>query len=522
MAPPVPERTRRRSTRRPRAWLVVPALLSVGVAATPLVYLGVRTAGAGERAVDTLLQARTGWLVLRSLGLAVVVTAACVAIGVALAWLVVRSTLPGRRVFAVLGALPLAIPTYVAAYTWISALPHFDGFWAAALVLTLHSFPYVFLPVAAALRGLDPAAEEVSRALGRTGWQTFRGITLRQLRPAVASGALLVALYVLSDFGAVSILRFESFTYAIFTSLNLGFDRVTAVVLGTVLVAITALIVLAEGLTRGRARYARLGGGARRTGTATALGHGTWPAFAGASVVAALSLGVPLASITYWSVRGLSTPDPWDAIVGAAVGSLTVAALGMLVTVALALPVGLLAGRHRGPVPFVLERATWLSHALPGIVVGLSLVFLGVNVLPGLYQTTTMLAIAYAVLFLPLAVGAIQAAVAQSPPALEDVARSLGRRPLDVLRTITLPLTAPGIGAGALLVFLTVMKELPATLLLRPTGLETLATGLWTQTGVAAYAAAAPYAALLVLLSAVPTYLLGRRTGALRDIGGKR
>ncbi len=118
-------------------------------------------------------------------------------------------------------------------------------------------------------------------------------------------------------------------------------------------------------------------------------------------------------------------------------------------------------------------------------------------------------------LFLPLAVGAVHTSAAQSPPALEEVARSAGSRPLAVLRRVTLPLAAPGIGAGAVLVFLTCMKELPATLLLQPLGSATLATELWTATGIAAYSAAAPYAAVLVLLSAVPTYLLGMRTGAL-------
>src|SRR5262249_6488428 len=153
----------------------------------------------------------------RSLALAVVVTAACVVVGVGAAFLVTRTDLPGRRPFGVLAALPLAVPTYVAGFAWVSTVGGFEGFWPAALVLTLCPSPCVFLPVAAALAGTDPAQEEVARSLGRGPWRTFTSVTLQQVRPAAAAGALLVALYVLSDFGAVSLVRVDTFTRAIFT-----------------------------------------------------------------------------------------------------------------------------------------------------------------------------------------------------------------------------------------------------------------------------------------------------------------
>ncbi len=159
---------------------------------------------------------------------------------------------------------------------------------------------------------------------------------------------------------------------------------------------------------------------------------------------------------------------------------------------------------------------TYAGHALPGIVVALAVIFLTVRFAYPIYQRTPGLLLAYAVLFLPAAVGAVRASVAQSPPVLEEVARSLGRTPAGVLRGVTVPLAAPGIAAGAALVFLTCMKELPATILLRPTGVDTLATEMWGHTQVSAYAAAAPYASALVLLAALPTFVLGRRFGASR------
>lgn len=500
----------------------------MGIAQVPLVYLVVRTAGEGrERVLSVLLSERVVELTARSLALTAVVTTACVVLGVGSAYLVTRTDVPGRRVFGVLAALPLAVPSYVLAYAWVAAVHPidpsyvFEGFWAAALVLTLGSYPYVFLPVAAALVGADPAAEEVSRSLGRGSWRTFFSVTLRQVRPAVAAGGLLVALYVLSDFGAVAITRTDTFTRALFTYFDLGLSR-PALVLATVLVVLTVLVLAGETATRRRgARYARVGGGAARPAPPLRLRAARWPVAAGLALVSALALGVPAVSLVRWFGAGVSRPGSLGEVAAAAGASLWVSFAGAVVTVLLALPIGLLVARAPGVAATVLERLAYLPHALPGVVVGLSLVFFGINVAYPLYQSVWLLALAYGVLFLPLGVGAVAAAAAQAPPGLEQVARSLGRGPAAVFRTVTLPLTAPGIGAGAALAFLTCMKELPATLLLRPTGMETLATRVWSHTGVAEYAAAAPYAALLVVLAAVPTWLLASRSGVLRR-GGDR
>ena len=182
----------------------------------------------------------------------------------------------------------------------------------------------------------------------------------------------------------------------------------------------------------------------------------------------------------------------------------------------LALPIGCLAARHPGRLSALTERAAYLAHALPGVVVGLSLVFLGVTVADPLYQTTWLLAFAYAALFLPLAVAAGDRPPRRRPRRRSRrSARRWAAAPPQVFRSVTLPLTLPGIGAGAALVFLTCMKELPATLMLRPTGMDTLATELWQATSYQRYAAAAPYASLLVLLATIPTWALVRRSGVV-------
>jgi iron(III) transport system permease protein len=507
----------------PRPFLLATSALAVAVALLPLVYLMVRTGEAGaSRITQELLSVRVASLAARTMALAAVVTAGCVVLGVGTAFLVTRTDLPAPRVFSVLASLPLAVPTYIAAFTWMSTVDGFAGFWASALVLMLCSYPYVFLPVAAALHRADPAQEDVARSLGHNPWRTFRSVTLPQLRPAVAGGALLVALYVLSDFGAVALLRTDTFTRAVFIAFDLGFDRTAALVLSTVLVLLTILLLAGETMTRRRdARYARVGAGSRRPHTRARLGRGRGPAVLLLAGIAALALGVPALNLARRLAAGVSRPGSLSEIATAAGNSLTVAAAGAALTMLLALPIGMLTARAPGPPAWALERLSYLTHALPGVVIGLSLVFFGINVAYPLYQTRWLLTLAYAVLFLPLAVAAVAAAAAQSPPVLEDVARSLGRSPARVFASVTVPLTLPGIAAGAALVFLTCMKELPATLLLRPTGMDTLATELWTHTTVAAYAAAAPYAALLVALSAVPTWFLAARTGALGSEGSR-
>ncbi|MEV6956288.1 iron ABC transporter permease [Streptomyces sp. NPDC051183] len=502
---------RLRAGRRPPAVLLVPAALAALFALLPLGYLAVRSLERGPAfAWEVIANERTVQLLGRSLGLAAVVVSTSLVLGVSLAWLTVRTELPGARAWSVLVTLPLAVPSYVAAFAWLSAFPGLAGFGGAALALTLVSFPYVYLPVTAALRGADPAQEEVSRSLGHGPLRTFLHVTLPQVRPAAAGGAVLVALYVFSDFGAVSLMRYDTFTRGIYTSYRASFDRTPAAALSVVLVVMTILLVAAEARTRGRAGHARTGTGTARPAVPAPLGPWHVPALAWCTTVAAIAVLMPLATLGYWLAVGNSaTWDP-SRLLDTAGTTLGVAAAGAALTALLALPVGVIAARHRGRTAHLLEQSAYAGHALPGITVALSLVFFAVRYAEPLYQELPLLVCAYAVLFLPVSVAATRAAVLQSPPVLEDVARSLGRSPLRVLREITVPLAAPGVAAGAALTFVVCMKELPATLLLRPTGMDTLATRLWTETGTGSFAAAAPYAAALILLAAIPSYLLGR------------
>jgi iron(III) transport system permease protein len=479
----------------------------------PVAYLLVRAGDGGWSAIaDTLFMARTGRLLVRSLGLAAAVSVASAAIGIALAWLTVRCDLPGRRFWRVVAALPLAVPSYVAAFAFVSNLPELSGFLPTFAALTLLSYPYVFLPVAAVLERVDPALEEAARSLGDGPGTAFRRVTLRQIRPAAATGSLLVCLYVLSDFGAVSILRFDTFTRVIYEAYRSSFDRRPAAILGCLLLVFTLGILVAEARTRGRARY-YAGRGTPRRPALVPLGRWRWAAVALPAGVAGLAIVVPLATTVRWLAESVQADIDLTRVSAAGGSSVLASVLGAVVTAAAAVPVAVLAARSRSRIAGFIERSAFVGHALPGIVVALSLVFFTVRFMNPLYQRLPVLVFAYVVLFLPLAVSSIYGSALQAPPSLDEVARSLGRRPLEVFRTITAPLLAPGVGAGAALVFLTCLKELPATLLLGPTGFETLATRVWSATQAGAYGDAALPALLLVAVGALPTWALARRGG---------
>ena len=483
----------------------------VAVAALTLLPLGFVAAEVVEtgwtEAARLVFRDRTADLLWNTVRLTVACVLLSVLVGVGAAWLVERTALPGRRAWTVLLVAPLAVPSFVNAFGWVSVTSGFDGYAAALTITTLSYYPLVYLPVTAVLRGLDPGLEETAYALGLGRWAAFGRVVLPQLRPALLGGGLLVALHLLAEFGALQLLRYPTFTTAIYDQFESSFTSSAATMLAGVLVLLCLALLVGELALRGRSRYARLGGGAARAAVPVPLGAWRVPALAGLTALVGLALGVPLASIARWLTD--ATVDG-DRLAQAAGASLSLGAIAAGVTVVLAVPVAWLAVRHRGRLSSLLERSTYVASALPGIVVALALVTIAIRGVRPLYQSVPLLVAGYAILFLPRAVVTVRAALAQAPPVLDQVARSLGEGTVGTLRRVTLPLVAPGLGAGAALVFLAVVTELTATLLLSPLGTRTLATEFWQQSNSLAYGAAAPYAALMVLLSAPATYLLTR------------
>ncbi|MGY1601577.1 ABC transporter permease [Geodermatophilus sp. SYSU D00815] len=490
--------------------LLLAAAVAV-LALLPLGYIAYYTADVGWAGVrELVLRPRVAELLWNTTRLVAGTVACCAVLGVGAAWLTERSSVPGRRVWHVLLVAPLAVPAFVNGYAWISLLPGLDTYGGALLVVTLSYFPFVYLPAVAAFRGLDPALEETARGLGLSNWAVFRRVQLPQLRVAVLGGSLLVALHLLAEFGAFAMLRYPTFTTAIYDQYRATFNGPGATMLAGVLVLLCLGLLLAELRLRGRHGFARTGRGAARPGRPVPLRALTAPALAGLGALVGLALAVPLGVLVLWLVRGTSATLDTARLLATTGSTLALAAAAAVVTTALAVPVARLAVRVRGRVSTLLERSTYLGSAVPAIVIALALVTLSIRATPWLYQTVPVLLAAYAILFLPRAVVTVRAAVEQSPPLYDDVAASLGAAPLDRLRRVTLPLLAPGIGAGAALVFLAVVTELTATLLLAPTGTTTLATAFWSASSALEYGAAAPYALVMVLLSAPATVLLSR------------
>jgi iron(III) transport system permease protein len=501
-------RARRGLRLRPaRLALVTASVVIASAALLPLVFLILQAVQVGSHALSTVLWRHlTVTLLWNTIRLTVLVTIASAAIGVAAAWCTERTDLPLRRVWTVLLVLPLAVPDFVLGFGWNALAPSVYGFWGSVLVMTTGSYPLVYLPVAAALRSADPDLEDIARTLGGRRSFAFARTVLQQIRPALLGGCLVVSLILLAEFGTFEILRFQTFSTEIFTEFEIGFNTPAACALSLVLVALGLCLLAGEAAARGTVVPRR---GLGRPPRRARLGWGAPFVLAGLAALVGLAIGVPLWAIVYWFARGSSSTLPAASLGHAAAATAAYCASAAAIATLAAVPVALLVERRRARLSLLLERSTYIVLALPGLVVALALGYFTVRYLPSLYQSNGELVFTYAVMFFPLALVVLRGSAAQASTALEDVARTLGHGRLSVFVRVTLPLLLPGLLAAFALVFLIASTELTATLLLHPTGVETLATQFWAYTSDFSYGAAAPYALTLMLVAMVPGILLG-------------
>jgi iron(III) transport system permease protein len=488
-------------------------LAVLAVLLAPLAFLLIEAHGSGTaEIVELIFRPLTAHLLWNTVRLTVVVTALCAVIGTAAAWFIERTDLPGRRIWAVLVVVPLAIPDFVVSFGWASLSTRVEGFRGAVLVMTLAVYPLVYLPVSANFRNADPGQEEVARSLGAGRLQTFWRITLGQARGAILGGCLLVSLVLLAEYGAFEILGYQTFTTEIFTEFNVSFSVPTASALSLVLVFVSLIVLGGEGLVRGRrADLARSGPLAQRVLPRRRLGRAKPVVLVGFLVLVGLALGVPVGASVYWMLDAGPSYLTGVSLVDAAWHTTLYGAVAAALATLMALPVALLAVRHSGRAHRLLERGSFLVLAMPGLVIALAVSYFTERYADGfLYQSAPLLVLAYAVLFFPLALVGVRASLAQAPAGLEQVSRSLGQGRLATLRRVTLPLIGPGLAAAFSLVFLSAVTELTATLILVPTGVQTLATQFWAYQQNLSYGQAAPFALAMIAIAALPSVVLGR------------
>jgi iron(III) transport system permease protein len=493
------------------AFVVVPIVVTIHQAAT----------GDWQQIDESLSSIRVPALILNTLLLACGVTPICGLLGVVAGWLVERTDLPGRRMWALLLIAPLTIPLFVTSYAWSSFGPAFQGLGAAVVITSLSYYAIVYLLVSASLRDMDPALEESARSLGCRTWRVFLRVILPQLRPAILGGVLIVALDTLVEFDAFVGIHFSIFASDIYAQYRIGFSSSGASALACVSIAICVVVLLTEARLRRGAQYTSTSYGARRLAARYELGLTTPFVLIGTGLLVAASVGVPLHSLVSWFSQSTSqdlggVASSIQLLPAATATSIGLGTLGAVLATALAIPIAVLSTRFQGAWVTLLERATYLSFGLPDLVAAIAIAYAASTYVRPLYGSLGLLVFAYAILFVPISVVALRVAFVHIDPRLEEATRALGLNPLQSFLRVTLPLARPGLAAAGVLVFSFVLSDLSTTQVLLPPGMVTLGTQFWADSSAVAFGAAAPYAAALMTLALGATYVLMSRFGKTR------
>lgn len=499
----------------PPWYFLIPAFF-VGISvAIPLVYLFIRALeGEWQQSVELIFRQRNLILLFNTLSLTIGTLILTTIIAFPLAWLTARTDIAANKFVTLLGVFPLAMPGYVLAYALLGLggangtmallfgleIPRPSGFWGALIAISLYTYPFLFLNLRAGMLSMDTSTEEAARSLGHNSRQILFNVTLPQLKPAFYAGMLIIGLYVIGDFGAVSLMRFETFSYALYLQYAASYDRIYAAWIALMLLSLTGFILFLEyRLLRGLLFYRSSTGTARKSRT-TKLGYLKWPAYIFITVLITASIIIPIVTILFWMAQGVD-PMVWDNLGQALRSSLIASAPAGILSVLFAVPLAYISVRFPSGLSNTLQRFAYFGYATPPLALALAFVFFSLNVIPFLYQSLALLVFAYALHYMAEAVGPIRSALYQASPRLEEAARSLGKNRFKAFTSATLPLLINGIIVGGAFVFLSSMKELPITFLLSPIGFETLALNVWSFTAEGMFAEAAPFALCILFFS---------------------
>jgi len=467
-------------------------------------------------------------LLLNTMLLFIFVVISSLILGLLISIILVRFNIPGSKILFTLSVLPLVIPSYIGALTYVSAfspkglfvqlfssfgineIAGIDGFFGSWLVLTLFTYPYVVLICSSALRNLDSTVEDAARSLGKNRFNVYTQVVVPRLKKPIIFSGLLVGLYVISDFGAVSLMRYSTLTKAIYSYYEFNINGDPVIFYSSILIVLALLISFIQ---RGseEARSAKVSGTPKISEKTNLSPRSKVLIYTFLSLVIFSGLILPISVLSYWLIRGLSAGNSVRAVFGGVVGSLSVSLLAALFSVIVSTPIIIMVSQYRSKFGNVLERIMLALYGLPHISVGVAILFITIKIFPSIYQSFTALIISYLIVFLPQAIGAGQASMEQVKSNYLDASAGLGMSKLKSFYRITLPLIYRGLFAGGALVFLSTMKELPQTLLLRPTGLNTMAIDIWSYASEGLFTQAAFSSFILLAISAIPTYILSTR-----------
>lgn len=508
--------------------LQLAVLASAALILLPLGYVTTLALSADPAVWQRLWATRVPELLFNTVSLAGAVAALTLVLGVPTAWMVTRFEFPGRRLWEVALVLPLAMPTYVLAYVY-NYLLGFNGpieqlwqmlagpqarlispqsFWGVTLVMTLDTFPFVYLLTRSALLSFNVSFEEVARACGASQLRAMFSVTLPLLRPSIVAGVALVVLYVVSDFGAVSLLRFQTLTYAVFQQMTGRSDNQAASILSLLLVVLALLFFVTERWFRRKSRFYQTTGRYRAPQRVRCGWLSTGLLTACLAAVIALAFGIPASLLVTWSLSAEARAIVDARFFGFVWNSAFLSSLAATAAVLIGLPFAYLASRKPTWLNLGCLQAAYAGYVLPGPVTALAVLVLFLKILPFFYGTVLVLIVAYVLHFLPAGLQSLEPSIQQITPNLEEAARTLGLGARETWRRVTLPLIRHGVIVAWILIFLQTMKELPATLLLRPVGYDTLAIRVWLEASEEYYQLAAPSALLIVLVGLPALFLL--------------
>jgi iron(III) transport system permease protein len=502
-------------------------LVAAGVAG-PLIVLPASFVAAPDALSDFsgLLPAALEATVVLVLG----VGAGTLVLGTGLAALVAFCDFPGRRWIEWALVLPLAMPGYVFTLFALGAADRIGlsvttirSSAGAIAIFTLVLYPYVYLLARAAFLSQAGDLMEAARGLGLSRRQAILRLAVPMARPAIVGGVALALMETLADFGTVNLLGVQTFTNAIYKVWFGAFDRDAALQLGTMLAMVTLTLLALERFSRGRARYGQGAGKGRAHAPVRLRGPAAVAALVGPLALIVVVVLVPLVQLGAWSLDsiqdGLLAPE----FATAARNSLLLAGMSIAIVVGVGLLLAYGQRASSSPIAGGAVRLATIGYGLPGSVVAVAVIVplgwldhrlddaAGVGLL--LTGTVIGLFVAYTVRFLALAFQSVDTGLERVPRSLDEAARGLGSDRLDVLGRVHVPLIAPALLTAGLLVFTEVMKELPATLLLRPLGGDTLAIAVWQATTESLFETAALPALLIVVVGLFPVALMIRLSG---------